>query len=343
MNVLIFYTRLPAYWMACLRSTRDRTKSQFLVVRQRPSAESPYEINSEEGIQLQTIEHFEDKQFLLTVEQFDPQLIYVAGWTNQSYLGIAKKYKKKGISVVLGMDNHWQGTIKQYLAIGLSRWFIHPFFSHVWIPGSAQYPFARKLGFKAPRIKTGLYCADETLFSPDALRQVSVEIVFVGRLVAHKGINELLEVIDDLIATNSMDFRIHFIGNGPLSSKIPPHPCIKHTSFVEPEKLPQLLKEAKFLILPSNYEAWGLVVHEALLCGLPVISTYQCGAAIDFIEDGINGFLFQSGDKAKLKSIFKKITSMSDAEYQNFSDQAILASRKVSLANWSATLTSFVH
>jgi glycosyltransferase involved in cell wall biosynthesis len=343
MNVLILYTRLPAYWMACLKSTRNKTMVQFLVVRQLPSAESPYEINSEEGIQLETIEHFKDTQFLLTVEQFDPQLIYVAGWTNQSYLRVAKKYKKKGIPVVLGMDNHWQGTIKQYLAIGLSRWFIHPFFSHIWIPGSAQYPFARKLGFKAPRIKTGLYCADETLFSPDSLRQFSREIVFVGRLVAHKGINELLEVIDDLIATNSMDFRIHFIGNGPLSSKIPPHPRIKHTSFVEPEKLPQLLKEAKFLILPSNYEAWGLVVHEALLCGLPVISTHQCGAAIDFIEDGINGFLFQAGDKVKLKSIFSKITGMSDVEYQNFSNQAILASQKVSLANWSATLTSFVR
>ncbi len=342
MNVLILYTRLPAYWMACLKSMRGKSKDHFLVFRQSPSKESPFEINPEEGIQIETIDYFDDKLFLQIVEKFNPQLIYVAGWTNQSYLRVAKKYKRKGIPVVLGMDNHWHGTIKQYLAICLSRWFIQPFFSHVWIPGSAQYPYARKLGFKDFQIKTGLYCADETLFRPEALRQFSYEYVFVGRLVAHKGINELFEVLDQLIATNSLDFRINFIGNGPLSSKIPFHSSIKHTPFVEPEKLPQLLNESKFLILPSNYEAWGLVVHEALLCGLPVISTYQCGAAIDFIEDGVNGFLFQAGDKAKLKSILMKITAMNDSEYQNFSDQAIIASRKVSFENWSTTLTNFV-
>jgi glycosyltransferase involved in cell wall biosynthesis len=343
MRVLILYTRLTGYWMACLRHSRDHFGMEFLVFRYKPSLEAPFDIYSEEGIQIEEIENFEEKKFFHTVEDYNPQLIYVSGWTNNLYLALAKKYKKQGISVITGMDNHWQATPKQYLAICLSRWFVHPFFSHIWIPGSAQYPFAQKLGFKAPQIKKGLYCADESLFRPDEMAKPTIDIVFVGRLVAHKGINELIEVLDQLIATNSLDLRIHFIGNGPLSSKIPQHPYIKHTPFVKPDKLPRLLNDAKFLILPSNYEAWGLVVHEALLCGLPVISTYQCGAASDFIEDDVNGFLFNARDTQELKLIFQKISKLNNDDYQILSKNALIASAKLSVSNWSTTLNSFVR
>ena len=43
------------------------------------------------------------------------------------------------------------------------------------------------------------------------------------------------------------------------------------------------------LVVPSLYEPWGLVAHEGLASGLPVIATDQVGAADDLIEPGLNG------------------------------------------------------
>ncbi len=148
-------------------------------------------------------------------------------------------------------------------------------------------------------------------------------------------------VIEDLIASDSLAITFHFIGNGPLADRLPIHHHIKHTAFIEPEALPELLHQASFLILPSNYEAWGLVVHEAMLCGLPVISTYESGAAVDFVKDEENGYLFHAKDKQQLKAIFQKINHLSNDEYEALSQNALSASKKVSLDQWSNTINEF--
>ena len=49
------------------------------------------------------------------------------------------------------------------------------------------------------------------------------------------------------------------------------------------------------LIVPSLYEAWGLVVHEGLAYGLPVAVTDQVGAGDDLIDPGVNGYVVPAG------------------------------------------------
>ena len=93
-----------------------------------------------------------------------------------------------------------------------------------------------------------------------------------------------------MIIEKSLNFKIHIIGNGPLSLLIPKHPLIKHTKFLNPEKLQEILPNSGFFLLPSLYEAWGVVIHEAVLSGLPVISTYQTGSTSEFVVNGFNDF-----------------------------------------------------
>ncbi|WP_198514250.1 glycosyltransferase [Algoriphagus formosus] len=274
---------------------------------------------------------------------FKPDLIYVAGWNNKKYLKIARAYKNKGISVVTGMDNHWKGNLKQRVAGILSPWLIRPYFTDIWIPGSPQFPFAQNLGFGNQHIKNGLYCADENQFHLNTPKSFTKSIVFVGRLVDHKGLLELFSVLEELSESNFYGMKFHFIGNGPLADRIPAHPSIKHTTFVDPVRLPELLQAEGFLILPSTYEAWGVVVHEALLSGLPVISTYQCGAAIDFIRNGENGFLFDADDKEQLKGIIEEVAEMSEETYRAFSSRAIDSAGKVSLDQWSDTINGLAR
>jgi glycosyltransferase involved in cell wall biosynthesis len=61
---------------------------------------------------------------------------------------------------------------------------------------------------------------------------------------------------------------------------------------------------ANVFVLPSQGpgETWGLSVNEALACGTPVIVSSKCGCAADLVKDAVNGFVFESGNIASLRS-----------------------------------------
>ena len=60
--------------------------------------------------------------------------------------------------------------------------------------------------------------------------------------------------------------------------------------FIQYDRLPDYYALADFFIAPSTVEPWGLVVNEAMTCGLPVIVSKRCGCAYDLVEEGVNGF-----------------------------------------------------
>ena len=54
------------------------------------------------------------------------------------------------------------------------------------------------------------------------------------------------------------------------------------------------------LILPSEYETWGLVINEAMASGMPVISTNQCGGTVDLVKNNNTGFSYDKDDPKTL-------------------------------------------
>ena len=156
------------------------------------------------------------------------------------------------------MDNHWKNELKQYFFTLFSRFFLLRRFTHIWIPGQPQYKYAKKLGFNENKIITGLYCANENLFRTIEQSKFNKQFLFIGRLVEHKGLIILFNVINELIEENKLNFKFHFVGNGPLLNHIPKHPNIKHTQFINPIDLPNIFKNAGIFILPGLYEAWVL-------------------------------------------------------------------------------------
>jgi len=63
------------------------------------------------------------------------------------------------------------------------------------------------------------------------------------------------------------------------------------------------------LILPSHGpgETWGLVVNEAMACGLSVIVSNKVGCASDLIAENKNGFVFQKGNIEILVKLIKNL------------------------------------
>ncbi|NDB75533.1 MAG: glycosyltransferase, partial [Verrucomicrobia bacterium] len=76
--------------------------------------------------------------------------------------------------------------------------------------------------------------------------------------------------------------------------------------FKNQSELPPFYAAADFLVLPSVSETWGLVVNEAMACGLPAIVSETVGCAPDLVTEGETGFTFPTGSEAGLMASLRR-------------------------------------
>jgi len=120
-------------------------------------------------------------------------------------------------------------------------------------------------------------------------------ILYAGQLIARKGIDYLLRGYKKL-KDEYDDVGLVIVGSGPLKKNIQSI-CkteniqdVYFFSFVQQKELPMYYSVADLFVLPSLRETFGLVINEAMACGLPVITTRVAGAK-DLISQGENGFI----------------------------------------------------
>jgi glycosyltransferase involved in cell wall biosynthesis len=77
--------------------------------------------------------------------------------------------------------------------------------------------------------------------------------------------------------------------------------------FRQIEELPQFYAHAGCFIHPALTEPWGLVVNEAMACGLPVLVSNQVGCSRDLVQEGGNGFTFDPGNVDQLAELMKRV------------------------------------
>src|SRR5207245_7599939 len=70
---------------------------------------------------------------------------------------------------------------------------------------------------------------------------------------------------------------------------------VRFLGFVNQRQLPSVYAAADFLVLPSEYEPFGVVVNEAFSCGLPAIVSEACGSAGDLVRNGETGYVVPVG------------------------------------------------
>jgi glycosyltransferase involved in cell wall biosynthesis len=140
----------------------------------------------------------------------------------------------------------------------------------------------------------------------DRLKLPSRFILFVGRLVPEKGVFDLLEAYAKLESGLRSEVGLVFAGDGASREELaqqakrisPGTVCFP--GFAQREDLAGLYALAECLVLPTHSDPWGLVVNEAMACGLPIIVTSVAGCAADLVEDGWNGFVAPPRDSEKL-------------------------------------------
>jgi glycosyltransferase involved in cell wall biosynthesis len=135
-------------------------------------------------------------------------------------------------------------------------------------------------------------------------------ILYVGRLVEEKGIEDLLEAWS-LLTTGPAPLdasrpaappTLAAVGDGPLADAVAATPQARLLGPLARERLPVAYAAADALVLPSIptprfREPWGLVCNEALHQGTPAIATTAVGAvAGGLVRDGETGLVVAPGD-----------------------------------------------
>lgn len=97
---------------------------------------------------------------------------------------------------------------------------------------------------------------------------------------------------------------------------------ISFTGFLNQQEIIQAYVASDCLVLSSSSETWGLVVNEAMACGLPAIVSDACGCVPDLIVEGVTGYSYPCGDIDALAQNMELISrKKSSAE---FMQQAIM-------------------
>jgi glycosyltransferase involved in cell wall biosynthesis len=241
------------------------------------------------------------------------------------------------------MDNQWLRTPKQLLGIASSRVYLRPYFDAAFLPGRRQMDFALRLGFSRESIFEGLYSADvETFRHIPALTPNSAAdrttFLFVGRLVESKGVHELLEAYAAYRDDVGDPWPLLIAGTGPLEALAARQAGVELVGFLEPGELARCFGRASFLVLPSRFEPWGVVVHEAMAAGLGAICTTRVGAADVFVRDGANGRIVNANAPGELADALAWAHGLSDARLADVSGLSRSLAMSVTPERWAETV-----
>lgn len=150
---------------------------------------------------------------------------------------------------------------------------------------------------------------DHSIFSPKQNIQKEIDVLYIGRLSIEKGVEVLIKATRFI----SENRKILIIGDGPLRNKLEilarnTSKNIQFLGWVDTEELIKFIIKSKILVVPSLSEPQGIVVIEAMACGIPVIGS-NTGGIPDMIEHGRNGWLVEPNNPEILGNTIESVLS----------------------------------
>ncbi len=178
------------------------------------------------------------------------------------------------------------------------------------------YPFADAVICQTPRAAAFFTWHKHAIALPNPVSPPSLEaipenwappekfIVALGRLGAEKGKDLLIKAFAD-ISEEFPDHHLVLIGDGEdkalLKNHIHRRNLKERVHLIGEHKHPfSIAQRADLYVMPSYFEGFPNALCEAMICGLPVIASHGAAGALDFIRDGENALLFETGSSDHL-------------------------------------------
>jgi len=271
-----------------------------------------------------------------------PDLFITTSWSHKSYMGLAKEAKAGGRTRIVSMvDNFYIGTSKQWLGALYFRIILRHIFDLMWVPGARGTRFMRFLGMPSARIVTGLYAADTDIFyPPDDLGNVRKGVVFVGQFIPRKGVHEIVDALQSVDGEKYRDW-LRLIGHGPLLNEIKAL-GLRVEEFKQPRQLGDVYRSADALLLPSKIDHWGVVAHEAALCGCLILATRQCACVDDLVTHEVNGYIMSNSSSDEILAALTWLDGRTCAEKELGRLHSIERAAAFSPKRWAETLKKII-
>lgn len=297
-KIAFSWNGLPQYAARLIRAAIDCLEEPCAIVGSPPNVP----VAGMENVLCQRV-HWLDARKPATWEDLNlsiPSIFVQSGWSYPAFVGLGRQVKEYGGHVIGLSDANWRGDMRQIILGPIGFRLCHRNkFDAIVVPGRQGERLMRYFGVPASRVRHGMYAADETIFSagPPLINRPK-EFLFVGQFIQRKNVLGLAHAFVQF-AKNHKDWNLRLIGSGVLREKIPDHPQIIIEDFVQPENLAKHFHKARYLVLPSRREAWGLVVHEAALCGCALLLSDRVGASDDLSTD-LNTISFRVGSEGNI-------------------------------------------
>ena len=129
-------------------------------------------------------------------------------------------------------------------------------------------------GIEEDRILYNPYGVNTVLFRPTSKPSSDAyDVIMVGSWWKHKGCELLIEA-----CINVLGLKVLHVGT-VIDCHLPNSPNFRHVDFVPESELPQLYAQAKIFVMPSLDEGFGLVLLQAVSCGLPIVGSSRTGVS----------------------------------------------------------------
>jgi glycosyltransferase involved in cell wall biosynthesis len=251
-----------------------------------------------------------------------PKVFVQSGWSYPALSSLGREVKRAGGRVIGLSDANWRGDLRQLVLGAIAfRLAKRRHFDAMLVPGRRGMRLMRWFGMPPDRVRFGMLGADPSLFaSDDDVSLRPKRFLFVGRFIALKNVCGLSRAFLRF-AERHPDWTLHLCGNGVQRNEITQASCIVVEDFVQPEDLPQRYRQARFFVLPSVAEPWGVVVHEAALSGCALLLSDRVGSADDLCT-AANGLRFRADSESDLEGVLEAAAAFDPARLRAASTES---------------------
>jgi len=250
----------------------------------------------------------------------------VTGWGVKTYWQAVMACRRRNVPVLIRGDS--QLAARRRLPLRLAKALVYPrllgLFDGLLYVGRRNHDYLRHYGLPEERLFFSPHCVDNDSFAAqaDVARQAGGErvagiksVLFAGKLVERKRPFDVIRALAQAAGRGCRAEAV-FVGAGELEDSLRREaassavPAIFH-GFQNQSRMPSLYAASDLLVLPSDHqETWGLVVNEAMACGVPAVVSDAVGCGPDLIDPGRTGAVFPLGDITALAEAIRSTLAL---------------------------------
>lgn len=251
--------------------------------------------------------------------RFDAFIVH--GWSTWSYWQAIRACWRARTPILVRGDSILstpRSAARRLAKWAIYRWFI-PKFDGFLVVGARTKRYLEHYGAKANRCFPAPHAVDNDFFTSRAaelrpsradlrrefrLPESAVTFLFAGRFIARKEPSLFVTALARA-AEQSPNVAGLMVGDGPLRPEVEGLAArlrapICFSGFLNQTAMVRAYAASDVLVVPSEWETWGLVVNEGMACGVPAIVSDGVGCVDDLVTPGETGEVFSVGDTQAL-------------------------------------------